>query len=164
MIDWVGLQCRQWPAQGQDTTPPLRAHTKGSCHSISSTKLDWNISSESEVLTCRNPGWDQLPSKKKKKKKKTKSHHMYKVQIFSFIEIYNERRGLPGGTCKELACQCRRHERHKFDPRVRKIPWRRARQTTPVFLPGESHGQRSLPGYRSQRVGHNWSNLAQHST
>ena len=28
-------------------------------------------------------------------------------------------------------------------------------QTTPVFLPGESHGQRSLPGYRSQRVGHN---------
>ena len=28
-----------------------------------------------------------------------------------------------------------------------KIPWRRARQPTPVFLPGESHGQRSLKGY-----------------
>jgi len=28
-----------------------------------------------------------------------------------------------------------------------KIPWRRARQPTPVFLPGESHGQRSLAGY-----------------
>ena len=27
------------------------------------------------------------------------------------------------------------------------IPWRRARQPTPVFLPGESHGQRSLVGY-----------------
>ena len=26
-------------------------------------------------------------------------------------------------------------------------PWRRARQPTPVFLPGESHGQRSLVGY-----------------
>ena len=29
----------------------------------------------------------------------------------------------------------------------RKIPWRRAWQPTPVFLPGESHGQRSLEGY-----------------
>ena len=28
-----------------------------------------------------------------------------------------------------------------------KIPWRRAWQPTPVFLPGESHGQRSLVGY-----------------
>ena len=34
-----------------------------------------------------------------------------------------------------------------FDPWVGKIPWRRAWQFTPVFLPGESHGQRSLAGY-----------------
>ena len=38
------------------------------------------------------------------------------------------------------ACQCRRHKKHVFDPWVRKIPWRRKWQTTPVFLPGESHG------------------------
>ena len=38
----------------------------------------------------------------------------------------------------------RRHKRHRFDRWVRKIPWRRAWQPTPVFLPGESHGQRSL--------------------
>ena len=31
-----------------------------------------------------------------------------------------------------------------FDPWVRKIPWRRAGQPTPVILPGDSHGQRSL--------------------
>ena len=31
-----------------------------------------------------------------------------------------------------------------FDPWVRKIPWRRAWQPTPAFLPGESHGQRGL--------------------
>ena len=43
--------------------------------------------------------------------------------------------------------QCRRHGRQGFDPWVGKIPWRRARQPTPVFLPGESHGQRSLKGY-----------------
>ena len=34
-----------------------------------------------------------------------------------------------------------------FDPWVGKIPWRRAWQPTLVFLPGESHGQRSLAGY-----------------
>ena len=34
-----------------------------------------------------------------------------------------------------------------FNLQVRKIPWRRAWQPTPVFLPGESHGQRSLAGY-----------------
>ena len=33
-----------------------------------------------------------------------------------------------------------------FDPWVGKIPWRRAWQPTPVFLPGESQGQRSLVG------------------
>ena len=38
-------------------------------------------------------------------------------------------------------------KRREFDPWVGKIPWRRARQPTPVFLPGESHGQRSLEGY-----------------
>ena len=37
-------------------------------------------------------------------------------------------------------------KRRGFDPWVRKIPWRRAGQPTPVFLPGESHGQRSLAG------------------
>jgi len=30
------------------------------------------------------------------------------------------------------------------------IPWKRAWQPTPVFLPGESHGQRSLVGYGPQ--------------
>ena len=34
-----------------------------------------------------------------------------------------------------------------FDPWVRKIPWRREWQPTPVFLPGEFHGQRSQAGY-----------------
>ena len=45
---------------------------------------------------------------------------------------------------KESAGQCRRR---RFDPWVRKIPWRRKWQPSPVFLPGESHGQRSLVGY-----------------
>ena len=35
----------------------------------------------------------------------------------------------------------------QFDPWVEKIPWRREWLPTAVFLPGESHGQRSLVGY-----------------
>ena len=45
---------------------------------------------------------------------------------------------------KESACHCRRH---RFDPWVRKILWRRTLKPTPVSLPGESHGQRSPVGY-----------------
>jgi len=37
-------------------------------------------------------------------------------------------------------------KRSEFDPWVGKIPWRRTWQITPVFLPGESHGQRSMAG------------------
>ena len=48
--------------------------------------------------------------------------------------------------------------------KIHKIPWRRAWQPTPVFLPGESRGQRSLAGYiqsiELQRGRHDWSNLA----
>ena len=53
--------------------------------------------------------------------------------------------GFPGGKSgKELACQCTRRKRRKFNPCVGKMSWRRAWQPTPVFLPEESHGQRSL--------------------
>ena len=56
--------------------------------------------------------------------------------------------GFPGDAGgKKPACQCRSHRRHRFDPWVWKIPWRRAWKPTPVFWSGESHGQRSLEGY-----------------
>ena len=72
--------------------------------------------------------------------------------------------GFPSGANdKEPACQCLRRKRWGFNPR--KIPWRRAWQHTPVFLPGESHGQngqKSLVGLQSmgsQRVGCNWKSV-----
>ena len=56
--------------------------------------------------------------------------------------------GFPGrASGKEPACPCRRHKRCRFDPRVGKIPWRKAWQPTSVILPRESHGQRSLMSY-----------------
>ena len=46
-----------------------------------------------------------------------------------------------------------------FDTWVGKIPWRRKWQSTPVFLPGKSHGQRNLAGYGPW--GHKESNRAE---
>ena len=69
-----------------------------------------------------------------------------------FIIMVNSSRpslvAFPGGASgKEYACQSRRHKRQRFDPWVRKIPWRSKWYPTPVFLPEKSHGQRGLVGY-----------------
>ena len=45
---------------------------------------------------------------------------------------------------KESACQCRRCG---FNPWVRKMPWRKKWQPTPVFLPRKPHGEKNLAGY-----------------
>ena len=77
----------------------------------------------------------------------------------AFKEMVKIKWGFPGGTSgKESTCQCRRHKRCEFDPCVRKTHWGGKRTTTPVFLPGKSHGQRSLGGYSpwGYLVGHNW--------
>ena len=72
--------------------------------------------------------------------------------------------GFPSGSeVKESACQC---WRHGFESGVRKIPWRRLRQPTPVFLPGKSHGQKSLVGYspwgsKSQTRLNSWTTTTQ---
>ena len=66
---------------------------------------------------------------------------------------------IPGGASgKKPTCQCRRHKRGKFSPWVRKIPWRRAWQSIPVFLPGESTDRgawRATQSKAFQRASHN---------
>ena len=52
--------------------------------------------------------------------------------------------GLPWWLSGKESDTCRRRG---FDLWVRKIPWGRKQQPTPVFLPGKSHGQRNLVGY-----------------
>ena len=49
-----------------------------------------------------------------------------------------------GASGKEYACQCRRCKKHRFEPWVGKILWRRARQRTSVFLPGKINEQHYL--------------------
>lgn len=64
----------------------------------------------------------------------------YTSHISNALSPYMPFRGCASG--KELAYQ--RHKRCGFSPWVAKIPRTRARQPNPVYLPGESHGQRSL--------------------
>ena len=65
-----------------------------------------------------------------------------------FAGIWSTHWGFPDGARgKEPACQCMNCRRCGLDPWVRKIPWRKAWQPTLVFLPGESHGQRSPAGH-----------------
>ena len=54
--------------------------------------------------------------------------------------------GFPGDS-EGKASVCLQFRRPGFDPPVGKIPWRRKWQPTPLLLPGEFHGQRSLVGY-----------------
>ena len=70
------------------------------------------------------------------------------VYIYLFLEGY---KGLPRWlSVKESACQFRRQRRHRFNPWVKKIPWRRKCQLTQGFLPVKSHRQKSLAGYSSE--------------
>ena len=69
---------------------------------------------------------------------------LWKAESFNYIPLCSSN-GLPWWLrCWRVCRQCRRPG---FDPWVRKIHWRREWPPTPVFWPGESHGQRSLVGY-----------------
>ena len=89
-----------------------------------------------------------------------------KSKSVSICPSFHSYMAFPGGTSgKEPACQCRRHKRHRFDPWVGKIPWRRAWQPTPVFLPEESPWTEELGGLQSmglRRVRHD--RATKHST
>ena len=75
------------------------------------------------------------------------------VQKTQKLHMLTQTVDFPGSTSgKEPSCQGRRCKRHGFNPWLRKIPWRRAWQPTPVFLPGESHRQRSLEGCSPQSL------------
>ena len=71
--------------------------------------------------------------------------HLCGCKICVYVYILT---GFPGGARHEEPHLNAGELRHLlFDLWVRKIPWRTAQQPAPVFLPGESHGQRSLVGY-----------------
>ena len=61
------------------------------------------------------------------------------------LYMHSHSEDFPGGSDGKSVCL--QWGRPRFDPWVGKIPWRRKWQPTPVFLPGKSHGWRSLIDY-----------------
>ena len=60
----------------------------------------------------------------------------------------------PGSSVVRISLQCWRCGFYRW---IGKNPWRRKWQPIPLFLPGKSHGQRSLAGSMgSQRIGNDW--------
>ena len=67
------------------------------------------------------------------------------TDVERYLVTYSISQGFPGGSDgKESICNA---GDAGFDIWVGKIPWSRKWQPTPVFLPRESHGQRSLVGF-----------------
>ena len=66
-------------------------------------------------------------------------HEILNLRVVGSSPTLGKVLGFPGGSSdKESSCQCRR---------CGFVPWRRKLKPAPVFLPGESHGQRSLVGH-----------------
>ena len=70
------------------------------------------------------------------------------IPTADFVPVSLSSSTVRGSVAKKIHLQLRRHRTPGFDPRVGKIPWRKKWQSAPVFLPGKSHGQRSLAGCR----------------
>ena len=96
---------------------------------------------------------DSLPTELSGKLKGNKTEQLG-LPFFTpvlILFIVNERASQVVLVVKNPPAKAGRRKRHRLDPWVGKIPWRRAQQPTPIFLPGESQGQRSLVGFSPQR-------------
>ena len=126
-------------------------HTQGLVkqHHLLNNRVDCNFYKES----CKSPIWNIMF---KNLVGVCTLHFLYFLFLHilkcSVVNKYHPL-GLPWWLSgKESACQCRRHV---FNPWVRKMPWRRKWQHTPVFLPGKSPWTEEPGGLQSmwsQRV------------
>ena len=114
---------------------------------VSRSQKMWGPGLPYQLRPPSGGGQDQVWSPEYRCRKR--SEGAFLQRNFEILLIYiGEVWGLPRWLSdKESAWQHRRCKSHRFNPWVRKIPWRKAWQPTPVFLPGKSHGQRSLAGY-----------------
>ena len=110
-----------------------------------SSPIFFSTAKKDKVESCQSDMLDyKIPLKQKGRSKMFDRDNwlwlVYSVQCHSLTQS-GIHRWLSG---KESTCQYRRH---RFNLWVGKIPWRRKWQPIPVFLPGKSHGHRSLAGY-----------------
>ena len=119
-----------------------------------------------EAVTSQLPGWKAEPAMQRAKRPKAGSGtflrpnciptlgsvgHSVSFFCFNWVSGHVEPPRRPqeaagGYRWHWWQRTCLRPKRLRLDPWLEKIPWRREWQSTPVFLPGKSHGQRSLAG------------------
>ena len=124
-----------------------------------------------EMLSVSSSGASQVKERKEKKREESEFtqssltlcdpmdcslpgfsvHWIFQARVPEWVPISFSRGSSQPTDRTQLSgkefCQCRRLKTCKYDPWGGKIPWRRAWQPTPVFWPGEPHGQRRLEGY-----------------
>ena len=131
----------------------IQEHNKGWCFSFGpqeATLLKLTSQGQRENKKCiknssiRIPSWSGYTQGEK----------------WHLISLSIPHSGLPWWLRRQRICL--QYGRPRFDSWVRKIPWRRKWQPTPVFLPGKSHGQRSLVDYNTR--GHKESDTAERLT
>ena len=123
-------------------------------HKIENLKCEWRCSKFflkllrgtpvwSGVLLDTSASWLPLAIATITHRKLTHINTYYSINTYflSSSVIYKD---FPAGSDGKVSLQRRRPG---FEPWVWKIPWKRKWQSTPVLLPGKSHGQRSLVGY-----------------
>ena len=81
---------------------------------------------------------------------KSVRHNLVTKQQLRIIQLISQTRLPSGASSKEPTCQCRKHKEMRVQSLRWEDPWKRQWQPTPIFLPGESVGQRSPMGYSPQ--------------
>ena len=123
-------------------------------------KTQWKIKNQIRSETA----FDKL--KEKISKLECRSHETFqktwkKDKVSDYIKGRLKHRLPRWLSGKKFSCQCRRHKSLRFNRWVRKVPWRRKWQPTPVVLPRKIHGQWSL-FIGLQRVRHSWAHVCAH--
>ena len=137
----TGLPCTPQPMQSCPSSLASSLCVCAQAHLTLCDPMDWSPpdSSVREIFLARILEWVAMPSFRGSSWSRDQTH-------LSCISCTG-RWAAQGTSGKEPACQRRRRKRCRFHPWVGKISLRSARQPTPIFLSGESHGQRSLADY-----------------
>ena len=114
-------------------------------HGVTKSRHDWGANTFTSLSNCLHH--PDLASRFTGSLLLSAGHHIATVSS-GYKVMTKHCLGVPGGiNGKESACQDRRLKRLGFHPKIGKRPWRRKWPPTPVLLPGEPQGQRSLAGY-----------------
>ena len=114
---------RPWDSPGKNTG--VGCHFLLQCMKVKSeSEVSRSCPTRSDPMDCSPPG--------------SSVHGILQVTVLEWGAIASPPYGASG---KEPTCQHRRHKGHGYDPWVRKIPWRRQWQPTPICLSGQSHRQ-----------------------